>query len=44
MFPPDHPAVGSIVLNMAANVLGLGNAATASGTEGDAGVAGTQPR
>ena len=26
--PPDHPAIGSIILNMAANILGLGNAAT----------------
>ena len=25
--PDDHPAIGSIVLNMAANILGLGNAA-----------------
>ena len=23
--PEDHPAIGSIVLNMAANILGLGN-------------------
>ncbi|MDJ0714401.1 MAG: nucleoside recognition domain-containing protein [Prochloraceae cyanobacterium] len=29
--PPDHPAMGSIVLNMAANILGLGNAATPLG-------------
>ena len=29
--PPDHPAMGSIVLNMAANMLGLGNAATPMG-------------
>ena len=29
--PPDHPALGSIVLNMAANILGLGNAATPLG-------------
>ncbi len=29
--PPDHPAIGSIILNMAANVLGLGNAATPLG-------------
>ena len=27
----DHPAIGSIVLNMAANMLGLGNAATPLG-------------
>ena len=26
--PEDHPAIGSIILNMAANLLGLGNAAT----------------
>ncbi len=29
--PPDHPAMGSIILNMAANILGLGNAATPLG-------------
>ncbi len=29
--PPDHPAIGSIILNMAANILGLGNAATPLG-------------
>jgi len=29
--PVDHPAMGSIVLNMAANMLGLGNAATPLG-------------
>ena len=29
--PPDHPAMGAIVLNMSANVLGLGNAATPFG-------------
>ncbi len=29
--PPDHPAMGSIVLNMSANMLGLGNAATPLG-------------
>lgn len=29
--PPDHPAVGSMVMNMAANMLGLGNAATPLG-------------
>ena len=32
--PPDHPAIGSIVLNMAANMLGLGNAATPWGLKG----------
>ena len=29
--PADHPAIGSIVLNMSANMLGLGNAATPMG-------------
>lgn len=29
--PADHPAMGSIVMNMAANILGLGNAATPLG-------------
>ncbi len=29
--PEDHPAIGSIVLNMSANILGLGNAATPLG-------------
>ena len=29
--PSNHPAIGSIVLNMAANMLGLGNAATPMG-------------
>jgi spore maturation protein A len=29
--PADHPAIGSIVLNMSANILGLGNAATPMG-------------
>ena len=29
--PEDHPAIGSIVLNMPANILGLGNAATPMG-------------
>ena len=29
--PSDHPAIGSIVLNMAANMLGLGNAAMPMG-------------
>ncbi|MGH7186290.1 MAG: nucleoside recognition domain-containing protein, partial [Pseudomonadota bacterium] len=26
--PADHPAMGAMILNMSANVLGLGNAAT----------------
>ncbi|MDI3327426.1 MAG: nucleoside recognition domain-containing protein [Alicyclobacillaceae bacterium] len=29
--PPDHPAMGSILANMSANLLGLGNAATPLG-------------
>ena len=29
--PPNHPAVGAIILNLAANILGLGNAATPAG-------------
>src|SRR6201987_3153663 len=29
--PPDHPAIGSMVMNMAANMLGLSNAATTLG-------------
>jgi len=29
--PPEHPAMGSILLNMAANMLGLGNASTPLG-------------
>ncbi len=29
--PPEHPAMGSILMNMAANILGLGNAATPLG-------------
>lgn len=29
--PPDHPAMGSTVMNLAANVLGLSNAATPLG-------------
>jgi spore maturation protein SpmA/spore maturation protein SpmB len=29
--PPDHPAMGAMILNMSANALGLGNAATPFG-------------
>lgn len=29
--PPNHPAISAIVLNMSANILGLGNAATPLG-------------
>jgi spore maturation protein SpmA len=31
--PADHPAMGAIVMNMSANMLGLGNAATPLGLE-----------
>ena len=31
--PPDHPAIGSIIMNTAANMLGLNNAATPMGLE-----------
>ena len=29
--PPDHPAMGAMVMNMASNIFGLGNAATPFG-------------
>jgi spore maturation protein A len=29
--PPDHPAMGAIIMNLSANMLGLGNAATPFG-------------
>jgi spore maturation protein A len=29
--PPEHPAMGSMISNIAANLLGLGNSATALG-------------
>ena len=29
--PPEHPAMGAMLMNMAANMLGLGNAATPLG-------------
>ncbi len=29
--PPDHPALGAIIMNLSANVLGLGNSATPLG-------------
>jgi spore maturation protein A len=31
--PPDHPAMGAMVMNVSANLLGLGNAATPLGLE-----------
>src|ERR1700756_4715465 len=29
--PPDHPAIGAMIMNLAANMLGLSNAATPLG-------------
>ena len=29
--PPDHPAMGALIMNLAANIMGLGNAATPFG-------------
>ncbi|KOR29652.1 spore maturation protein, partial [Achromatium sp. WMS2] len=31
--PPDHPAMGAMILNISANALGLGNAATPFGIQ-----------
>ncbi|BDG09413.1 nucleoside recognition domain-containing protein [Anaeromyxobacter paludicola] len=31
--PPDHPAMGAMLMNLSANLLGLGNAATPFGLE-----------
>lgn len=31
--PPDHPAMGAMVMNIAANMLGIGNAATPFGLQ-----------
>ncbi len=31
--PPDHPAMGAMILNISANILGLGNAATPFGLQ-----------
>jgi spore maturation protein A len=31
--PPDHPAMGAMLMNVSANVLGLGNAATPFGVK-----------
>ena len=33
--PEEHPAMGSMILNLAANMLGLGNAATPVRAQGD---------
>mgnify|MGYP000315475215 CR=1 FL=1 len=42
--PPDHPAMGSMVMNMAANILGLGNAATPLGLRAMKDLATLNPR
>jgi spore maturation protein SpmA len=42
--PPDHPAMGSMVMNMAANMLGLGNAATPLGLRAMADLEKLNPR
>lgn len=42
--PPDHPAMGSMVMNMAANMLGLGNAATPLGLRAMADLETLNPR
>ena len=42
--PPEHPAMGSMVMNMAANMLGLGNAATPLGLRAMADLEKLNPR
>jgi spore maturation protein SpmA len=42
--PPDHPAMGSMLMNMAANMLGLGNAATPLGLRAMRDLASLNPR
>jgi spore maturation protein SpmA len=42
--PPDHPAMGSMVMNMAANMFGLGNAATPLGLRAMADLETLNPR
>ncbi len=42
--PADHPAMGAIVMNVAANVLGLGNAATPFGIRAMQELEGLNPR
>lgn len=42
--PPEHPAMGSMVMNMAANMLGLGNAATPLGLRAMADLETLNPR
>lgn len=42
--PADHPAMGAMVMNIAANVLGLGNAATPLGLRAMQGLESLNPR
>jgi spore maturation protein SpmA len=42
--PADHPAMGAIVMNIAANMLGLGNAATPLGLRAMQGLESLNPR
>ena len=42
--PADHPAMGAMVMNMAANMLGLGNAATPLGLRAMQGLESLNPR
>src|SRR2546421_3859414 len=42
--PPDHSAIGSMVMNMSANMLGLGNAATPLGLRAMADLEKLNPR
>lgn len=42
--PPNHPAMGAIILNLSANVLGLGNAATPFGMKAMQGLQELNPR
>ena len=42
--PPEHPAVGAMAMNIAANMLGLGNAATPLGLRAMKGLADLNPR
>ena len=42
--PPNHPAMGAMVMNVAANMLGLGNAATPLGLRAMQGLESLNPR
>jgi spore maturation protein SpmA len=42
--PPNHPAMGAMVMNIAANMLGLGNAATPLGLKAMQGLESLNPR